>query len=78
MDLRLQEWTEKSLMGVALLLPTFLPSWKWSILALFNNTYRAKAKNTADLDSRYENLVLSTKQKQYMQVGSKLYYSETS
>ena len=25
-------------MGVALLLPTFPPSWKWSYLAIFQNT----------------------------------------
>ena len=31
-------------------------------------------KNTVDQDSRYKNLVLSTKQKQGMKVGSKLYY----
>ena len=30
--------TETSLMGVALLLPTFLPSWKWPFLAIFFNT----------------------------------------
>ena len=32
---------------------------------------RVVPKNTADQDGRYENLALSTKQKQ---VGSKLYY----
>ena len=35
------ESTRKSLIGVALLLPTFLPSWKWSFLAFFSK-YRAK------------------------------------
>ena len=30
-------------------------------------------KNRADSDSRYENLALSTKQKHYMKVGSKLF-----
>ena len=32
-------------------------------------------KNTVDQDSRHENLALSTKQRHYMKVGSKLYYS---
>ena len=38
MVLRSQESTEKSLMGVALLLPTFPPSWKWSFLVVFFTT----------------------------------------
>ena len=37
-DHKNQQSTEKNLMGVALLLPTFLPSWKWSFLAIFHNT----------------------------------------
>ena len=32
------------------------------------------AKNTGDLDSRYKNLALISKQSQCMKVGSKLYY----
>ena len=37
------------------------------------NEYLHGNKNTADQDSRYKNLALSTKQKQCMKVGSKLY-----
>ena len=34
----------------------------------------AHAKNTADKDSRYKNLALSSKQSQCMKVRSKVYY----
>ena len=34
----------------------------------------ATGKNTANYDSRYKNLALSSKQSQCMKVGSKLYY----
>ena len=38
---------------------------------------KSHTKNTADLDSRYENSVLSTKKKEYMQEGSNVYYLTT-